>query len=836
MTLITSRAKILAVLLLILIPLVVLGIVLEANVERQRAATQELRQAFEVVSLASTLAGRLADMQVSVEGVFITGEEVAARELERDYATFLVGVAGLRRMVSGERADRLARIEDGVRAWRQGAASATLLAIVRGRWPEGVRLARQARAEMDGLREGMLGFIRAQEQELTGRTSAQDDAQQRAVIEGALVVLAIGLGAGLLLLVGRIRAKRVLVESEERFRALFEAAPVAYHEIDTAGVVRRVNRAECDLLDYGPDDLLGKAVWELVAPELQEAARAAVLQKLALQQPLAPFEREYVRRDGTRVTVEIHENLIQDRAGHVAGIRSALLNITERKSIERMKDEFVSVVSHELRTPLTSIRGALGLLAGGLLGPVSERGQRMLDIAVSNTDRLVRLINDILDIERMESGKIVANKETCNIAELLVQAGEVMRPMAEKAGVTLTVVPLAAHVWADPDRLLQVFTNLLSNAIKFAPAASEVRLGGVLEGEEVLLRVQDQGRGIPPDKLESIFERFHQVDASDSREKGGSGLGLAICRSIVAQHAGKIWADSVLGQGSTLSVRLPVLCRASVSRVPLSAPPGRVVLLCEEDPEVRQSIQGMLERGGYSVRVSEAGEDAVQLARAERPAAILLGFLASDRDGWTTLGKLKEEAETREIPVIFLSSPAEAMRPLRSSDRVAGRLLRPPDEGNLLRVLQQAGAGRTMQVVVVEDDADLAQILLAIFQRHGAAVRHAAGGREAVRLCQENPPDLMVLDVGLPDGDGFSVVEGLRRDPRLRATPLVVYTAQDLSPADRERLQLGQTEFFTKSRISPEELEGHIVGLMRRIVLNQGERESEDGEACPAGG
>jgi signal transduction histidine kinase len=193
-----------------------------------------------------------------------------------------------------------------------------------------------------------------------------------------------------------------------------------------------------------------------------------------------------------------------------------------------------------------------------MIGSLSEKGRRMLEIAVNNTDRLVRLINDILDIERMQSGKVIMRRQLCNAAGLLTQAVEEMQSMADKAGITLTVAPQPLPLWADPDRIMQTLTNLLSNAIKFSTTGSTVWVSMAQQGEEAVFTVRDQGRGIPANKLETVFERFQQVDSSDSRRKGGTGLGLAICRNIVRQHGGQIWAESRLGEGSTFSFTLPL--------------------------------------------------------------------------------------------------------------------------------------------------------------------------------------------------------------------------------------------------------------------------------------
>jgi len=245
------------------------------------------------------------------------------------------------------------------------------------------------------------------------------------------------------------------------------------------------------------------------------------------------------------------------------------LQLSQRSELDTLKDEFISTVSHELRTPLTSIRGALGLLSSGIIGDVDAKALNLLRIAVTNTDRLIRLINDILDLERMESGRAPLQIRRCSLRDLAQQAIDTMTPMADANTVHLALEPStvaqAAYPEAlffdgDADRILQVLTNLLSNAIKFSPPGTEIHLRSRrIDANEAEIQVRDQGRGIPADKLESIFERFHQVDASDSRAMGGTGLGLAICRSIIAQHGGRIWATSIPTKGSTFHFTLPAV-------------------------------------------------------------------------------------------------------------------------------------------------------------------------------------------------------------------------------------------------------------------------------------
>lgn len=345
--------------------------------------------------------------------------------------------------------------------------------------------------------------------------------------------------------------------SEERFRLLNTASPVGVFQTDAEGRVLYTNPRWQEIAGMTLEESLGDGWTKAVAPEDRKTVFTE-WQVSPEKERKFSIEFRFRKPQGEMRWVHARAAALRTESGELQGYVGTVEDITERRMVDQMKDEFVSVVSHELRTPLTAIHGSLGLLAGGALGPLSEKGQRMVDIAVQNTDRLVRLINDILDIERMQSGRVTMAKAACDAAELMTQTVEVMQAMAGKAGVTLSAHPQSIRLWADPDRLIQTLANLLSNAIKFSPPGGRVWLTVQCQKDHALFRVKDQGRGIPADKLESIFERFQQVDSSDARKKGGTGLGLAICRSIVQQHGGRIWAESTPGTGSAFFFTLPL--------------------------------------------------------------------------------------------------------------------------------------------------------------------------------------------------------------------------------------------------------------------------------------
>ncbi len=468
-----------------------------------------------------------------------------------------------------------------------------------------------------------------------------------------------------------------------------------------------LNPAAARMLGRSLSEMEGRSIHEVFHHSRADgtpwpAAECPVGQAMRRGEAFATADDRFWLPDGSSFPVEYSSTPMLAEDGTKQGAVVTFRDVTERRAIERLKSEFVSTVSHELRTPLTSIRGALGLLTSGMLGTFGDKGRRMLEIAVSNTDRLVRLINDILDLERIESGKVELLRGPVDARALMLQALEGVQSMADEAGVQLTIVPATGALWGDSDRIIQTLTNLLGNAIKFSPPETTVMLSGVAGGEDFTFCVADQGRGIPQAKRETIFERFSQVDGSDSRDKGGSGLGLAICKSIVDAHGGRIWAQS-------------------------------------NDP-----------------------------------------------------------AGTRFQFTIPLAASSEAFSELPAP-----------------------GCGAVPSVLLVEDDLDLAKVMTAALQNRGILTTHAVSGREAIQRCRQEQPSLIVLDLVLPDMDGFAVVAALRKGAAFAGIPLLVYSALDVGAADQDRLRLGRTEFLTKSRSSLADFEEHVVRLLATVTTTK---------------
>jgi two-component system, OmpR family, sensor histidine kinase VicK len=338
--------------------------------------------------------------------------------------------------------------------------------------------------------------------------------------------------------------------------------------IDLSGRLTFINEAGAQALGYTAEDLAGCDVHEVLHHSHADGTQYSkatnpILQALRRCEAIRMRDEIFWRKDGTTVPVEYSANPILEN-GLVSGMVVAFQDVAERRRLEKMKDEFISTVSHELRTPLTSLRASLGLISSGSLDKRPEKQRQMVEMAIGNCDRLIRLVNDILDFDGVKKGRLPLHRQAVEAIDMLRRAADIAHAPATQAKIGFRIAaPAKPVVFADEERILQVLSELVTNAIKFSPPETTIALTAQPAGTdaagaaEVCFIVEDQGRGIAPEKLERIFERFQQGDASDSRQLGGTGLGLALCRSIVEQHGGRMWAESELGKGSKFLFTLP---------------------------------------------------------------------------------------------------------------------------------------------------------------------------------------------------------------------------------------------------------------------------------------
>jgi len=638
--------------------------------------------------------------------------------------------------------------------------------------------------------------------------------------------------------------------------------------VDPEGRVTFVNPSAAEALGFTTSELTGRKAHETFhapGPDGKPFPWSGCYIQEVIQHGgvVVTEDDEYLRADGSVFPVEITASPLLDES-EVLGAVVVFRDVTQRREVDRLKNEFLSVVSHELRTPLTSIRGSLGLLAGGQLGELPERAASLVGVAVQNSERLTRLINDLLDIERMDSGVAPMDVVTLEVRELLEAATEQIEGMAASVGVRVELGTTAGRVIADEDRVIQTLMNLLGNAIKFSESGCVVRLDASVHGSEVHFRVSDDGRGIPHDKLDSIFDRFEQVDSSDTRQRGGTGLGLTISKGIVERLGGRIWAESELGVGTTVTFTLPAARELDrklggplgpqAARPPSSAP---AVLVCDDDPEVVEEFSRLLLAHGYRPIGVTDGASVLELVRAERPSVVLLDLLMPGATGAQVLEALRGSADTYDIPVVVISGLGP-----EADESVAQTtedwLIKPVSEERLVRTVAQvvahavssavsnpvpdpgtesegeSGTASSGSVLLVEDDADLSVVLGTMLRGAGLEVVHAATASEAVVRGQEAGPDVIVLDMRLPDGSGAHVVKEFQRRGTLAQTSLVVYSAADIDEVERHELELGTTVFLNKGRVSPEELRDRVLGLVSAVTSEvhmsprEGERDGTD--------
>lgn len=565
--------------------------------------------------------------------------------------------------------------------------------------------------------------------------------------------------------------------SNQQQQALFQGSHMPLLVLTEDGVVERLNPAAEAAVQWASDDVVGKDVRMLV--DVDGSGDARILEQL--RHRIAPLDEALDgeicvrRKDGTVFPAEVSVSPVKVDGG--SNIVVAVKDVSERRRIDEMKAQFVSTVSHELRTPLTSIAGSLGLLAGGAAGPLPEKAGRLIGIAQANSQRLVRLINDILDIEKLEAGQMALQLEPVNLRDLGLRSIEAVSGMAAEHQVVIKLVgESSGSVMGDMDRLIQVVVNLLSNALKFSPPNETVtvRLGSD-DGPMARLSVLDRGPGVPVSFRARMFEKFAQADSSHTRQHGGTGLGLPIAREIAERHGGRLWFEPVAGGGSSFHLQLPRLAAVS-SDVNIDGPE---LLVVEDDPDVAEVLRNILEMDGYHVSIATTAQEALVLAGQTHFAAALIDLQLPDASGGSLIRALRESTSTRDLPILVVSADFSQELAQAASLEVLNWLQKPLEVERLLDAVQAATArGQGSPLVLhVEDDVDV-RALTAEALKDVATVVAAGSIAEARRILETRRPDLVILDLELPDGSGLELLADLYSDES-PSIPAIIYSGTD---------------------------------------------------------
>jgi PAS domain S-box-containing protein len=611
-------------------------------------------------------------------------------------------------------------------------------------------------------------------------------------------------------------SRSVLETSENRLRAVVDTATDPIITIDSGGLIESVNSAALGMFGYASHELLGRNISLLMpSPHRERHDRhIADYLRIGIRKVIGMGrEVEARRKDGSMVSVELAvSEMVFGGRRLFTGI---LRDISERKKVERLQAEFVSTVSHELRTPLTSIRGSLGLVAGGMTGSQAPETRELVDIALNNCDRLVRLINDILDMEKMQSGRMEFRLRTVELAAAVRQAMAANEAFAAAHRTRLVLLgePASGEVVVDEDRLAQVLTNLISNAAKFTPEDSVVEVSVSQAGERLRVGVRDHGPGISAEFKDRVFQRFSQADSSDSRQKGGTGLGLNISKAIVEQLNGRIGFEDAPGGGTCFFFELPRVPRAEQGGQPDRADR---VLVCEDDPEAALVLKKMLENARMSAHVAPTIERARQLLAQFRYRAVTLDLALADGDGSVLIGEMRGSAAHHNTPVIVLTGMGAAARSYLgpAAVSVADILIKPVDETRLLNAIHTATcrvASRHLRLLHVEDDADLRLIV----KKHLPAewdVREAGTLAGARALLTQASFDVVLLDLALPDGGGEALLDAVG------GAQVIIFSANEIS----SRLARRVGSALTKSQANVADLCKTILELVSKVGAERG--------------
>lgn len=604
---------------------------------------------------------------------------------------------------------------------------------------------------------------------------------------------------------------------------------------DENGLIMSFNKAAERTLGYAPSEVIGRHNPLLFHDSQEIAARARQLSE-ELQTPIQPGfdvftaqarrgipdeqEWTYICRDGSRLPVLLSITEMTDEKGKCLGFMGIGVDITERKRIERIRDEFVSTVSHELRTPLTSIRGSLGLLSGNLGEQLPDQAHSLIEIAGRNTERLLHLINDILDINKIESGKMAFNYEPLPLTGFLQQAMENNIAYAREFNVELKLAAEHAdtELYADEHRLMQVMNNLLSNAVKFSHAGGTVEIEARLQQHFVRISVTDHGKGIPAGFRDKVFQRFSQIDASDSRNTGGTGLGLSIAQAIVEQHGGQLNYVSQPGIGTTFYFDLPVYRHQSITRIKdqiisLSPPQPHRLLICEDDPDIAGLLQLMLARHGYQSDLCASAAEAREALAHQDYDALLLDILLPDLNGLDLIRQLRGAEDTRSLPIIVISAIADEARSQLEGGAadIIDWLDKPLDQDRLLDSVRRAllHLPDKPRLLYVEDDPDLQNVIGHMLQEQVALFRATSLQEARDQLAGQNF-DLILLDVSLPDGSGLELLEQLRDQHPPPAT--VIFSNRDLQADETSQVSAA----LRKSNTSQQTLLETLAACLRQ--------------------
>jgi hypothetical protein len=626
----------------------------------------------------------------------------------------------------------------------------------------------------------------------------------------------------------RKQMEEALRQSEERWSRVVETIAEGIFIINKDGRISFANATAEQITGISREAMYRRThddpAWKISTAEGNEFPSGDLPFARAMREgkPIFGTEVAFECGDGRRSIVSVNAAPLRDVSGGITGVVVSAVDVTKRKEVEHLKDEFISTVSHELRTPLTSLRGFAELMLSRDFKPETQR--EFLSIIHRESVRLTNLINDFLDIQRMESGRQNYAFRAEDLAEIVEETTAIFRGAETPDRIHLEVPHELPPIWVDADRIRQVLQNLIANAIKFSPKDRPITVAACREGERVVVRIRDQGMGIAAQDLPKLFGKFFRADNQETRTIGGTGLGLALVREIVKGHGGDVWVESEFGKGSTFFFSLPV---AQVQ--PRASPLARTgtdqvdVLITEDDPSFCRLLTEHFRVEGLSVITTSSAEEALEIVKASPPRLAIVDIhLAGLLDGWDFMLKVKSDPNLRSIPILIISA-SDTVNAKGLAVAGGDYILKPVSPGWLLQAVRAQLPPMSSKRVLIADDDPL-------FRRHvmecltadpDLQVDVAGSGKEALDQMEKRWPDLLLLDLLMPEMDGFAVLQQLRLDKRAANLPVLVITGKDMSIEDRNHIKRRLATLVSKREASLD----HIARVAEQIL----EKSTVDG-------
>ncbi|TAH34210.1 MAG: response regulator [Alphaproteobacteria bacterium] len=621
-----------------------------------------------------------------------------------------------------------------------------------------------------------------------------------------------------------IKEKTAEIQSRDAvFHTVMDNAVIGMASVSTEGQFLKVNKSLCSMLGYNEQELIGNNFEAISHPDDLHKNMQYIHQSMKGDITSFTMEKRLIGKNSQTVSVMLNVTLAPGGKENADHYIMQFLDIGARVEMDRLKSEFISTVSHELRTPLTSIRGALGLIAGGVLGKIPDKAAEFVRIAHKNSERLILIINDILDIEKVEAGKMAIVSRPVNVKQILLQSIEINQTYSEKYKVQfiLKKAPEDTQVIADPDRLIQILTKLLSNGAKFSHPNSEVWIGAEDKGDKVVFSVRDFGDGIPDEFRPRMFEKFSRADNSDARKTDGTGLGLRITAKLIEAMKGKIDFETEIGKGTCFYFTLPKLIpeSAPIAVAPTGSNLPHAILICEDDKTMSGLIKAYLERAGFTTDTAYNIAEARRKLQDKTFSAMTMDIMLPDGSGVDFVEELRKHPETHDLPVVIVSGRASESKKTMQGNRigVVDWLDKPSEaaklNGGLIHSLKRAVSGdieRLPHILHIEDDSDLSHILSSAMMEHAIVVNAPTLG-SAKKWLEHTYFDLVVMDIELPDGSGLNFLKKLK-DIAEHPVPVIILSASEVDAETQKQVSTS----LVKSRVS----ENYIIDRIMAMVAH----------------